>query len=522
MRSHRKNRNAFRPSIGGAGLEDRASSWPPRFGSRWPACWPQFVQAAAVNARQDLAATGQASAAVQTANTGSTLTLAQLRRSYLQQVRAASTDLRLAINAQAARLFANGQPTAQQLADFNAFVNGAINATTLRVSSLSALLPGSSEPPRAEHPVEPLLSRAPPIRGLMSRIQALSGTARNTTSATTLENAIGRAIDASTARNVATGTNFFATTPINRLSVDATTGQQIPLEQFLGQQVISQFGNSLGATEPGPSATWRALPLFADGATPTTEAQQQFAGQFSQALGVVSGQLATNLSLFPGSKLIVPQVGAIVFGAQHRDGHEPRLESGFGTGTTTGSGSLGSGLDDGRRRPDEHLEHVHEPLRAALNGLPTTLDGFNTGASTAFNTAFSNLATPLSSFFGLSGNSASTLPTSNFSNLFGTSFAGSNFFSGFNNGFGSGFVGFGQTPTALNTNFGTGFNNLFTGLNMNAGFSVPSFSDGSLGSGGFGTGTTTGSGSLGSGGFGTGTTTGSGSLGSGGTSGSFN
>ena len=40
--------------------------------------------------------------------------------------------------------------------------------------------------------------------------------------------------------------NFFNTTPVNQLSVNAS-GQRIPLEQFLGGQLVSQVGNTLGS-----------------------------------------------------------------------------------------------------------------------------------------------------------------------------------------------------------------------------------------------------------------------------------
>jgi hypothetical protein len=67
-----------------------------------------------------------------------------------------------------------------------------------------------------------------------------------------------------------------------------------------------------------------------------------------------------------------------------------------------------------------------------------------------------------------------TLPTSGFTSLFGSNFTGSNFASGFNNGFvaspASGFIGFGQAPAAFNSNFGTSFNTLASGLNTNFGF----------------------------------------------------
>ena len=85
------------------------------------------------------------SAAVARARAAHKLTIPQLRANYRKQVRAAARDLRSAINADIAQLYANGStPTAQQLAGFKAGAAGAINATALRLSTQSALLPNSA------------------------------------------------------------------------------------------------------------------------------------------------------------------------------------------------------------------------------------------------------------------------------------------------------------------------------------------------------------------------------------------
>src|SRR4051812_3144910 len=117
MKSPRKNRTAFRPSVGEARLEDRLAL------SGTQSAVAAQVQAAATQA--------------------GTLTVAQLRAAALRQMRTATQDLRSLINTQIDQLFANGTPTTQQLADFNQFLNGAVDATAFRVSSQAALLPGS-------------------------------------------------------------------------------------------------------------------------------------------------------------------------------------------------------------------------------------------------------------------------------------------------------------------------------------------------------------------------------------------
>ena len=85
------------------------------------------------------------SAAVARARASHKLTVRQLRADYTKQVRAAARDLRSAIKADIAQLYANGStPTAQQLADFKASAAGAVNATALRLSTQAALLPDSA------------------------------------------------------------------------------------------------------------------------------------------------------------------------------------------------------------------------------------------------------------------------------------------------------------------------------------------------------------------------------------------
>src|SRR6516225_49408 len=84
----------------------------------------------------------------------------------------------------------------------------------------------------------------------------------------------------------------------------------------------------------------------------------------------------------------------------------------------------------------------------------------------------------------------------------GSLFSGSSFNNGFNDGFATGtnigFIGFGQAPSAFNTNFGTGFNNFVTTVNQHLGFN-PAVDSGGTGvtpvSGG--TGVTPGSGGTG-------------------------
>jgi hypothetical protein len=354
----------------------------------------------------------------------------QIQRSYLQQVRAASRDLQQVIGNQASQLFAAGTPTAQQLSDFNAFVDGAINATAFRVSSQAALLPNAGS--RLVGSIQDALLGGG-RQSLMSQIQGQAFASRNTGSLQALQNAIGQGINRSFQGVNNSFGSFFGTTPLLRVSVDPTTGQRIPLQQFLGQQVINQFGQSLGALNQA-LPTFGNTSLFANGATTADlAARQAFANQANSALGLAAFQLGNNLALFPGGTGLIPQLQPGLFG------------------TTPGSTSL---------------------LGSVLN-LPTTAADFNTAATGLFSNSFANLASPLGTFFGLPSTQTFNLPTGNFANVFGPTFTGNDFFGGFNGGFGTGIPGFGTAPTAFNTNFGTGFGNLIGTLNPTFGFNIP-------------------------------------------------
>jgi hypothetical protein len=454
MRSKRKDRNTFRPSVVEASLEDRLvlSSNPIVFNNGMSLA---FRLSPAVRVAARPAQVSVAQAGVQ--NT-STLTVRQLRRAFLQQSRAAATALRQMIKDQATQLFANGTPTPQQLADFNAMVNGAIDATAFQLSSQAALLPGSN---RRLVPAIQNALLGDRRNSLLNRVQAITQSSRTTRSAAALQAALGRQLNTSLlgVNNQLNG--FFATTNLNRLSVDQN-GQRIPLQQFLGGQVINQFGNTLGALSQSFPTVANSV-LFPNGATTATaDAQAALANQTRQALGIAAFQLGSNLALFPDAATTVgPQLQSALFG--------------------TGAGA--------------------HSLFSSLQGLPTTSTGFNTAASTAFTNGFQGLVSPLSSFFGLPSQQTFSLPTSNITGIFGPSFTGNSFFNGFNNGFGSGFIGFGQSPTGFNSNFGTGFNNLVGNAVSNFGFTLPTLG---TGTGGVGTGTGIGGIGTGVGGVGTG------------------
>jgi len=436
------------------------------------------------------------------------LTVASLRKDYAKQVRAAARDLRSAIQTQLGQLYANGAtPTAQQLADFNASVAGALNATALRLSVQASLLPNSGA--RLVPAIQNAILGSGP-RSLASRLTSLAQSGNLSGSTGTSTRALTRLLNTSTHQTNSQLTNFFNTTPVNRLSVNSS-GQHIPLQQFLGGQLINQVANTFGslaqalpsvagtilfpnggsAAPPGtslntllPNGGSAAPPnniLFPNGgsAAPPNTSLNTFNTQLNNALSTAAFELGSGLSLFPNTSGVVSQLQPMLFGVAN------------GNTGTTGSTAATS-------------------LASALQNLQFGSTGFNTDVSNAFGTAFQNLVTPIARAFGMTGTLNTVLPTSGFSSVFGSPFTGSSFFNGFNSGFATGttpgFIGFGMAPTAFNTSFGTGFNNFISGINQSLGFNqalgagsgVNGISTGQVGAGsgvnGIGSGFTTGTG----------------------------
>lgn len=369
----------------------------------------------------------------------------QVLNALRNQLRNTSSNLRGLITSQIGQLLANGIPTAQQRADFNALVAGELFGTAFQLSSQAGLLPGSSR--LVSRVQQSLLGNSP--RSLLTRLETIPVTAGANATARTIQLSLSRAVNNAINANQASFNNFVATTPLTRLSVDQA-GNRIPLQQFMGNQVIAELGNTLGSlSQSFPNVANTSL--FANGAlTATPQNQLAFINQAGGALGTVAFQLGSNLSLFRNS--------ATTLG--------PQLQSAlFGTAPTS--------------------------LFTQIQNLPNASATFNTAATTAFNNGFQSLITPLSSFFNIPSTSLNVaLPTAQLNPVIGPGFDSVS--NGFNGGFGSGFIGFGTAPTTFNTNFSNGFNNFATLVNTGNGFNVPTVN--TLPIGVPGTGTTTGTG----------------------------
>ena len=240
------------------------------------------------------------------------LTKARLRADYAKEARLAAKDLKSAIKAQVAQLQANGTtPTAQQMADFNASVAGAVNATALRLSVQAALLPDSGN--RLVPAIQNAILGSGP-KSLASRLTALaqSGQLSGTTRASSL--ALTRLINTTSQQAVSPINNYFNTTPVNRLAVNSS-GQQIPLKQYLGGQILNLVGNTLGSLAQTFPNVANAM-LFPNGTTvtPTQAALNAFTTQSNNALGTASFELGSALALLPQTSSVVSQVQPMLFG----------------------------------------------------------------------------------------------------------------------------------------------------------------------------------------------------------------
>jgi hypothetical protein len=410
-----KKRVSFCPSTTEARLEERivlssASSVTP------PAAPPPFFSSVVIG------------------NPSPAKTVAQLRNAYKRDVALTTVNLRSAFANEIGQLYANGNvPTQQQLTDFNANLQGALDATALQLSTQASLLPGSGT--RLVSGIQNALLGSGST-SLSSQLSSVLQSNRNTASALKLQSAFARDIIATPRQINSQFNRFFASTNLSQLSVNSS-GQHISLSQFMGGQVVSQLGNTLGSLAQSFPTVATSM-LFPNGTTssPGQDLLSAFNTQVTNALTTVAFQLGSSLSMFGDFSKVASQIQSMLFG-------------------TTNLNSLSS----------------------SLQNLSFGSTGFDSAVTSVFNTGFNNLLTPVNSFLGMAtqGQSNSVLPTTGFTSPFSSQFTGSSFNNGFNNGFAtdtnSGFVGFGMAPSAFNTNFGTGFNNAVSTASQGIGVS---------------------------------------------------
>jgi hypothetical protein len=407
---------------------------------------------------------------------------AQFRGAFSRVFRATEFGVRTQIQAQARQLFASGTPTAQQIASFEANADGAIVAGTSAIANMFALLPGAQ---RRLVPSTARMLLANSQNSLMSRVHNLVTNTNVTSALPSLESALRQNVRSSFGNVGVQAAQFLANQNLNSVVLNASDGSQ-SLPQFLGDRIISQFANNLGNLAAAFPTVANSV-LFANGATTASPATvQQFNQMTTSALALAAFNLGNELQLLPSASSIAPALQNSFFGTS--------------TGATGTTGTTGS------------TATIPASLFTALQTLPTTSTDFASALPAAFSTAFSNITGILSPFVGTFPTPIFAMPSTITAGVFSPTFTGNTFQSGFLGGFGSGSAGFGMAPTALNTNFGTGFNSFVSMANPALGFITPPIS--------VSTGTGTGTGVVGTIGVTTGTgTTGTGTGTSGGATG---
>ena len=442
-----KKRITFRPKVSEAQLEERLVL------SSASAVEAGSTVSAAVAPATPLAAAPPIYSPLVISNAAPWRTVRQLRHAYTREVKLAALDLRNAVATDIQQLYAdnNGDPTSQQMANLTASVEGAVDATALQLSSEASLLPAST------NRLVPAIQKSLLGSGstsLATKLNTILQSAGNMATAQKLQQTLGRVIAMAPSQLAGRFTNYFDTTSVNQLSVNSS-GQQIPLEEYMANQLVSQLGNTLGSlAQSYPTVADSVLyPNGVAGTTGVQVASQALTGQFntmaSNALATAAMQLGSDLSLFSGYSSVASQLDPLLFGTT----------TAGTTGTTSGTG----------------ITSLASSLQNVLNGNT----GLSSAVSNAFNTAYNSMLSPLDSFLGLSSSQSNvTLPTSGLTNPFGSQFTETGYYSGFNNGFATaaaypGYVGFGAAPTYFNTSYGTGFNDMVTTITQNVGLSNP-------------------------------------------------
>jgi len=471
--SPRKNRLAFRPALNDIRLEDRVVL---------NAARPSALIAGVAEARQER------------------LALRQIQQSYLRQIRTTQTFLTQFASDQAAMLAGtpqnwgpDGRLTQEALGNYSNALAGGLNATTFRLASQVSLLPNSLHVGTGIQ--DGMIGLQ--ANSLASRISKLIGSPRAYTAPWALQNLVNRDINQTFNANVNALGRYFRSTPVGRLAIDPTTGQRIPVSQFLGEQAVTQINNIFGsfANSVGDIA---AQTIFDAQGNFNPAGVQTFEQLYAQALGTAGNQIAGVLSLFPNGDSLAAQLQQGLFAI----GNDPA--------TGLPNVSLLNALINSLPAPEPPApaapiamalvvgpqSSVTPPIGAQQG--PLDLSQFRTTFQSNFTPAFQNLMTPVNSFFGTP--QPAGLPTGFFQsgaifpNVFNSPFTGTTFNSGFNNGFltsGSGFPGFGIAPSNFPSSFGTGFNGLVQSMNSPFGLTVPTlFNSGVGGIGGIQTGGT--------------------------------
>lgn len=254
-----------------------------------------------------------------------TLTARQLLTAYRQQFQAIHAALKQYVNDQVATLYssanlgANGRPTQQALSSFSNNVSGALNATSLGLSSQASLLPGSG---RLVSNLQQSL-----VGDRANSLARLVDSGRATRSQAFLQNSLDRQINSPLSSSSSQVSNYLRFRPLNRLSVDQATGQRVSLSQYVGDQAARQINSSFGASANSVGANARSSHFDSTGAF-NSQAVGAFQQQYGNALNTAAYQANSLLSILPNSSPVRSQLQSSFFG------------TGDGTGSGIGTGNV--------------------------------------------------------------------------------------------------------------------------------------------------------------------------------------
>lgn len=462
--SPRKNRVAFRPALNDILLEERVVLNATPRGA--------LVSAGALGAARNTPYVLQA-----------------VHRSYLNQLQTSQRFFTQFANQQAAALYQtpenwgpDGRVTLGALENYGNSMAGGINATVFRLSSQIALLPESG---RALTAIQNSFMGSQ-ANSLASRITRLVSSPRASTSPWMLQRAVNRDINQTFRADTAALGNYFHTTPIARLSVDANTGRLIPITPYMAQRAVGQINNIFGALVNSVNGI-AAQTIFDSEGNYNPAGRQQFEQLYVDALSTAAAQAGGVLSVFPNGDSLASQLQNAIFAT----GTNP--ETGLPDVSLLNS-LIGALPQTPPTTPAAALitadASIPAPIGPSLQPVqgPLSLNQFQSTYQNQFTAAYENFTTPINNFFGLA--QPTGLPSgffqagATFPNLYGSSFTGATFNNGFNNGFlstGSGFPGYGIAPSNFPGAFGTGFNGLIGSMNGRFGFTAPSLFNAGVG-----------------------------------------
>ena len=159
---------------------------------------------------------------------------------------------------------------------------------------------------------------------LLSRVQNVVTNSSDISSLPQLETALMQNVRGAFGNVGTQAGQFLANENFNHDVLEASDGSE-SLSQFLGDRIISQFGNNLGNLALAFPTVANSV-LFANGVTTASPAAvQQFNQMATSALGLAAFNLGNELQLLPGGTSIIPALQNSIFGTTTGRARVPRV-----------------------------------------------------------------------------------------------------------------------------------------------------------------------------------------------------